>query len=133
MRRWHIVETHLSLREKIAEMWFEFRVNAQFASNVPRIVEGLEEIAVRLGVVEPASIEPEPRRDGAPEFGSYKWIELIDPEGWFRQELGIGTKDDYFGGRNLALRERRIKQIAQAAASIAEEEKRVLIQRIVRA
>ena len=77
-------------------------------------------------------MEPEPYRPGAPEGATYRWMELTDgPEPWFKEELGLNTRDDYFGAKNHDLRERRIKQIAAAAKEHAEEEKRIILERTV--
>jgi len=123
----------LNQREKIASLWFEFRCHAQFASNVPRIIRGMEERAIRLGVREPQPEEPEPVRTGAPAGASYRWIELVDGvEDWFHAELGIGTKDDFFGSKNTNLRAQRIKQIARAAKEQAEDERREIIKKTYR-
>jgi len=119
-------------REKINEMWTEFKSCSQFATMWTPVENWLHAQAIQRGVPAPKSNEPEPERPGAPVGASFRWMELIAVEPWFYRELGIGTVEDYFGPRQAKLRSRRLKQIAEAARAQAAEEKREILKRTVK-
>ena len=125
-------------REKINELYAELRVAAQFSSMWSPVESWLQAQAIQRGTPIPKSNEPDSVRPGAPEGASYRWMEMCgtnarpNPPRWFYEELGIGTVNDYFGARQIKLRSKRLRQIAEAAKAQAQEEKREILKRTVK-